>query len=539
MIDTATPKELAEQYRSKGWWNKDTLWDRFMDHAQTKPDAVAVVDGDSVAEREHTFGQLASDSAKLACWLREQGMRAGDVASVQLPNVYEAVVVALGLQQVGMVINPVLPNYRLKELSYIFTKAETKVVFIPDSYRGFDHLTLIDDVSREARLELLQVIVGVSTGEHPTLASILEGSAPEVIPPSELDPSSMSEIIFSSGTEAEPKAVMHTEQTTSFSVRNVQEWLSLADHDVVYMPSPVGHSTGFNYGLRLAMHLGLKLVLQDKWDSKVAVDLIDRHQCTYTLAATTFLKELSDELRVQERTLPSLRLFGCGGAPVPSELVDAANAVGIRVQRLYGSTEVLAVTWHEPESSLDRRRDSDGHPVINVEMELRDDNERVCGVQEPGEILVRSPGTSVGYFQDPERTAATYMPDGWIRTGDIGEIDEAGDLRIVGRKKEIIIRGGLNIAPREIEDMLVAMPQIEQAAVVGIADARLGEKCCACVRLREGESLDFESMVKLLSAGGLAKYKLPEALELFDELPMTSTGKVQKHMILSQLEGRH
>jgi len=510
-----------------------------MDHAQTKPDEVAVVDGDSVAEREHTFGQLASDSAKLACWLREQGMRAGDVASVQLPNVYEAVVVALGLQQVGMVINPVLPNYRLKELSYIFTKAETKVVFIPDSYRGFDHLTLIDDVAREARLELLQVIVGVSTGEHPTLASILEGSAPEVIPPSELDPSYMSEIIFSSGTEAEPKAVMHTEQTTSFSVRNVQEWLSLADHDVVYMPSPVGHSTGFNYGLRLAMHLGLKLVLQDKWDSKVAVDLIDRHQCTYTLAATTFLKELSDELRVQERTLPSLRLFGCGGAPVPSELVDAANAVGIRVQRLYGSTEVLAVTWHEPESSLDRRRDSDGHPVINVEMELRDDNERVCGVQEPGEILVRSPGTSVGYFQDPERTAATYMPDGWIRTGDIGEIDESGDLRIVGRKKEIIIRGGLNIAPREIEDMLVAMPQIEQAAVVGIADARLGEKCCACVRLREGESLNFESMVKFLSAGGLAKYKLPEALELFDELPMTSTGKVQKHMILSQLEGRH
>jgi len=538
ITEFATPAVLVDEYLQRGWWNQDTLWNRFADHARDRPDELAVVDGDLNAERCHTYGDLARHALSLAVWLRSQGLQTGDVASVQLPNVYEAVVVALALQQVGMVVNPILPNYRAKELTYIFAKAGTKVVFTPDSYRDFDHFQLIKDVENSLEKDLIHVVHGSSAEADYLLSELVNNFSASEVPDAEMDPMAMSEIIFSSGTEADPKAVVHTEQTTSFSVRNVEKWLGLTQNDVVYMPSPVGHSTGFNYGLRLAMHLGLKLVLQDKWDAKIAIELIDRHQCSYTLAATTFLRELTDTLAASEKTLPSLRLFGCGGAPVPSELVEAADDVGIKVQRLYGSTEVLAATWHEPDSSLSRRKASDGHPVANVDLELRDEDGKIVESGKPGEIFVRSPGTSVGYFEDPERTAATYLSDGWISTGDIGELDGSGDLRIVGRKKEIIIRGGLNIAPREVEDMLVAMPEVLQAAVVGIPDSRLGEKCCACVRLRPGESLQFSEMVERLSEAGLAKYKLPESLELFVELPMTSSGKIQKHQILQQLEER-
>ena len=237
---------------------------------------------------------------------------------------------------------------------------------------------------------------------------------------------------------------------------------------------------------------------------------MDRHQATFTPAAT----------------------------PVPGELVAAADAVGVRVQRLYGSTEMLAATWHPADAALGRRMHPDGHPVPNVDVEIRDVSGRLCGRGETGEIYARSPGTAVGYFDDPERTSATFVADGWIRSGDLGVFDDDGDLRVVGRVKEIVIRGGLNISPREIEDMLMAFEEVERAAVVGLPDARLGERCCACVVLAPGFALDMATMVERLQAAGLAKYRLPERLVALDALPMTATGKVQKHVIVAELLNR-
>jgi acyl-CoA synthetase (AMP-forming)/AMP-acid ligase II len=344
--------------------------------------------------------------------------------------------------------------------------------------------------------------------------------------------SSISEIIFTSGTEAVPKAIMHTEANTNLAARTVFEDLGAGPDHVVWMPSPVGHSTGFNYGIRVALYHGCTLVLQDIWNAAEAVALVKTYGCNYTLAATTFLRDLVGECERTGVQLPQLVHFGCGGAPVAPQLVARASEVGIGVLRLYGSTEVLCATWNRPGDSLESRMQTDGRALSHTEIEIRDEQGRILEPSSPGELYVRSAQASVGLFGDEERTAATYLPDCWIRTGDLGVIGPDGHLTIVGRKKEIIIRGGVNIAPREIEDMLAGFAEIDRAVVIGVADERLGERGCACVVLRPGAHLEFSDMVDRLKLAGLATYKLPERLEIMAQLPTTPSGKVQKHELV-------
>ena len=351
-------------------------------------------------------------------------------------------------------------------------------------------------------------------------------------------PGAVSELIFTSGTEAAPKAIMHTEQTANFSVRVAAEDLGIGDGDVVWMPSPIGHSTGFNYGVRFALYHGLPLVLQDRWDAGVACDLIAARGASYTLASTTFLQDVVAEAeRRGDRRLGSMTRFGCGGSPVPPELVRRAAACGIGVLRLYGSTEVLVATWNRPGSSGGQgRRHRRARPAPRRGRGAGRERE-VAAPGVAGEIHVRGPNTCVGFYRDPARTAATFGPGGWLRSGDLATMDEDGYLTVVGRKKEIIIRGGLNITPREIEDLLLDFPEVDRAAVVGLPHERLGERVCACVVLAPRTALDFETMVGRLRAIGLATYKLPEQLEVLDSLPVTASGKVQKFEIVDRLDG--
>ncbi len=356
--------------------------------------------------------------------------------------------------------------------------------------------------------------------------------------PGAQQPGAVSELIFTSGTEAAPKAIMHTEQTANFSVRVAGEDLGIGEGDVVWMPSPIGHSTGFNYGVRFALYHGLPLVLQDRWDAGVACDLIAARGASYTLASTTFLQDVVAEAeRRGDRRLGSMTRFGCGGSPVPPELVRRAAACGIGVLRLYGSTEVLVATWNRPGTPAGQAVNTDGPALRDVEVEVRDENGEVAAPGAAGEIHIRGPNTCVGFYRDPARTAATFGPGGWLRSGDLATMDEDGFLTVVGRKKEIIIRGGLNITPREIEDLLLDFPEVDRAAVVGLPHERLGERVCACVVLAPGAALDFETMVERLRAIGLATFKLPERLEVLDSLPVTASGKVQKFEIVDRLTG--
>jgi cyclohexanecarboxylate-CoA ligase len=313
LVDMVTDPERAGAYRRAGHWDDATLSGRLAEVANRAPDRAAVIDRDGGAV--HSYAALGRDVSTFAAWLQARGVGAGDVVSIQLPNWYEFVVVAVATQQVGGVINPLLPIYRRKELLHAFTVAESKVVCTPARYRAFDHLAATRAIIEESGRRIVHVVVdeerpsAVTAPDGPTLwfgdlltgagaggAGEGEGDAAEpgahLAPP---QPGAVSELIFTSGTEAAPKAIMHTEQTANFSVRVAAEDLGIGDSDVVWMPSPIGHSTGFNYGVRFALYHGLPLVLQDRWDAGVACDLIAARGASYTLASTTFLQDVVAE----------------------------------------------------------------------------------------------------------------------------------------------------------------------------------------------------------------------------------------------------
>lgn len=533
LTNVAVSPERAGKFRREGLWTHDTLAGLVAEHADRQRDAIAVID--EFGQRQFRYADLVNDSAAFADFLADSGVGAGSIVSMQLPNRYEAVVVAVAVQSLGAVINPLLPNYRARELTHIFRVATPRVVVTPVHYRGWDYLPMIHEVLAATSVDVIHV-VDDGAGPGLRLRDILaaaDGAPRTLRAPS--DASAVSELIFTSGTEATPKGVMHGEENANFAVRTLFRDLDLDSRCVVWMPSPVGHSTGFNYGVRAALVHGCTLVLQDRWDPADAVALITQYGCGYTLAATTFLADLVQECERTGTRLPTLSRFGCGGAPVPPDLVARADACGIGVLRLYGSTEVLCATWNRPGDILERRMNTDGLPLSDAEIDIRDGEGKPRPRGEPGELWVRSAQASLGFFGDPGRTAAAYDPDGWIRTGDLATIDERGYLTIVGRKKEIIIRGGINIAPREIEDLVAEFPEVARAAVVGLPHPRLGEQACACVVLTHGATLDLPSLIARLEAAGLAKYKLPERLVVMQELPTTASGKVQKHILAAQL----
>ncbi|GAA1510928.1 AMP-binding protein [Nocardioides humi] len=528
--DVVTPAERRELYRSRGHWNSDTLADRLAQHAAARPEKTAVVD--LAGTRRRTYAELYADVCRMVRVLTEAGVEPGDVVAVQLPNWYETVVVDLAVLARGAVLNTMLPIYRGKEMRHMLSAAGSKLLVTPAVYRRFDHAALAAELVDELPALRTHLVVPDPVEQPAALDGLLEGHAAAPYP-SGLDPEAVSELMFTSGTESTPKAIMHTESTTEFGVRAAGEALGLTAEDIVWMPSPIGHSTGFNYGLRMALHHGLTLCLQDKWDAAEAVRTIQDERCTYTVAATTFLADVLDEADRVGADLSSMRRFSSGGAAVPPHLVRRASELGMTVLRLYGSTEVLIGSWNRPESPETKRIETDGLPFDAVELEVRRDGRAVVG--EPGVIYVRSPSASVGFFNDPERTASTFDADGWVESGDLGVLDADGYLTIVGRTKEIIIRGGLNIAPREIEELIVKLPEVAACAVVPVPDDRLGEIACACVVLQPGAALTLAELTTALRGFGLAAFKLPERLEVVDSLPTTTTGKVQKNVLVDRL----
>lgn len=516
-------------------WTDDTLCARVDEHSRQTPEAVAVLD--CAGSRSMTYAQLRRDAGRAAARLAELGVAQGDFVSIQLPNTYEAVVAAVAAYAAGASVNPLLPVYRDNEIANAFRTLKPAAFITPVKYRDTDHRELWSRVADATGIRPAHVTSESSVGGVGLLETWLaEGDGPDLWRPQPA--SRLSEVIFTSGTEARPKAVMHTEQTANQAVRSSYQHLEMSADDVVWMPSPVGHSTGFNYGIRKALYHGLPLVLQDRWDAARAAHLIAEHGCTYTLAATTFLLDLVEHLELSGKSL-QMPLFGCGGAAIPSALVERASRVGITVLRLYGSTEVLVATWNTRSSPLQSRLRTEGPPVAAVQVEIRDDNGNVVHDDEPGELYVKGPSTSIGFFQDQERTAATYL-DGWVRSGDVATLDSDGNITMIGRKKEIIIRGGLNIATAEVEEALLELAEVQRAAVAGVPDARLGERACAYVVLRPGASLDLPAMRQRLLALGIAKFKLPEYLSIIDSLPMTASGKVQKHRLKAppEVKGR-
>ena len=534
-MDPSLADQIAPRrawFLTNGLWTEDRLGCRVSEHAARRPDAEAVVDRKGL--RRVSFAELDRLSNRFANWMVATGIEEGDIIAVQLPNCLEAVVIAIGANKAGVAVNPMLTVYRGNELRHNLSFTAASAIFVPDIYRGFCHRDLATNIATELEHELRVVVVEVTDddadGRSTWLDSLDEwpdhpcGRAPRA--------SEVSVLYFTSGTEGKPKAVMHTEQTLNSNFRAAWRSFEMGDAEVVWTPSPVGHSSGFGYGIRIALLHGAALVLQDRWTPEEAIALIERERPTYTLAATIFLTDILRIAETRPTDLSSLRVFGCGGAPVPAEVVTTAAKHGINVLRLYGQSETYVATLNRPSSALQKRIETDGMAVDGFEIEIRDPDGATLPAGTQGELCVSGPGLSVGYYKDRERTLAKFR-DGWAHTADVAVMDDDGYVTIVGRQSEIIIRGGLNISPREIEEEIMRMQGVAAAVVIGLPHERLGEFCCACVVPEDSCQPVLEEICAHLTAAGFAAYKLPQRLELLDEFPTTASGKIQRHRLVA------
>jgi len=464
------------------------------------------------------------------------GLRPGDVISFQLPNWIETMVINLAACRAGLVVNPIVPIYRDSEVRYILRDARAKLFLIPERFRSFDYPGMVARL--RADLPHLQHVVVVRGRAAGCLAygELLASGADREAQSTSGDPNAVKLVLYTSGTTGNPKGVLHSHNTIMSEIDAVIAFWGITPADVVLMPSPVTHITGYLYALEIAFAAGVKVVLMERWNAADAVDLIDAHRVTFSVGATPFLTELTAEAQRRCSTLPSLRLFMSGGAPVPPEAIYRANRAfeNCLAFRVYGSSEAPTITLGiRSRAEAELGATTDGR-IANHEVRLCDPVTGAPLDAGAGEICSRGPEMMLGYT-DPQQTLEAFDADGYFHTGDLGYYVDRDYICVSGRKKDLIIRGGENISPKEIEDALHTHPAIKEAAVVAMPHARLGEGVCAFVIPQVGQSLDVTCIAAFLEKVGLARQKFPEHVELVEDLPRTASGKVQKNVLRERI----
>jgi cyclohexanecarboxylate-CoA ligase len=423
-----------------------------------------------------------------------------------------------------------MPTFRERELSFMLDLAESKVLIVPRIWRNFDHGAMASALSRALpRLRHVLVIGGQGTesfeavwadaGDERESAALFAARRPAA--------DDVMQLLFTSGTTGEPKCVMHTANTLLSIIPPYGERLRLAADDVVLMVSPLAHQIGFMYGLMMPIMLGATAVLQDIWEPRRTGRLIARERISYTMASTPFLSDLAETVATEGGyDVSSLRLFQLGGAPVPRDLVVRATEIlDAHIISSWGMTETGAVTISKPDDPPEKVFHTDGCALAGMELRVVDASNRPLPAGPEGHLQVRGCANFVGYLKRPHYHATDA--DGWFDTGDLARMDEDGYIRITGRTKDIIIRGGENIPVVEIENLIRRHPAVQDIAIVGAPDARLGERACAFVVPKNGASLSLQNLVEFLLQQKVAKTYLPERLELAGELPRTPSGKIQ------------
>jgi cyclohexanecarboxylate-CoA ligase len=525
---TATAKQgtSRDHFREAGYWLDKTVDQLLTEAAARMPDKISIVADRADREQVRVFSyrELEGLAERAASSLRKLGVGPGDVVTVQLPNWWEFVVTAFACSKIGAILNPVMPILRERELLYILKFCEAKVFIIPKLYRGFDYSMMAEGLRAELpHLKHLIVVdgEGCSSFERTLLAAEPAGKNLG------LRPDDMSVLMFTSGTTGEPKGVIHTSNSLIGCTKALTERFGLDVSDVLLVASPVGHMTGYAAVVLLSVYLGGTMVLQDVWEPKRGVSLMAREGVTYTAASTPFLSDICDAVKAGAPRPASLRSFLCGGAPIPSVLIErAASELGIKVCSLWGMTEVLSGTLTEPSRASDKSPTTDGRALEGMEVRIVDFDGKPVPTGQSGRLLVRGCQMFVGYYKKPE--LKTFDAEGWFDSGDLAYMDGEGYVRISGRVKDVLIRGGENVPVVEIENLLYKHPAVAAVAVVGYPDARLGERGCAFIVPTAGTTVDLAAMQAYLAECKMAKQFWPERVELVTELPRTASGKIQK-----------
>lgn len=509
----------AEAAYAAGHWVRTTLADSLRDAAAAQPDRVLVAEG---AVRI-TAAALLGRATTLAQALLAR-FPAGSVITFMLPNWHEAAEIYLAATLAGMVAHPVLPSLRDHDLGFMLADAESRMIFVPQTFRKHDYAAMLARVAAKLDHPPEVVVLRGDPGGHTAYAALFEGV--ESCPLPEIEPDAVRMIMYTSGTTGSPKGVMHTHNTLHALIRQLGEHWLVEPGDRFLVPSPISHIGGSIYAFEMPLLLGTTAVLMESWNPAEAVAIMDGQAITHMAGATPFLEGLLGAARDADSRLPSLKVFICGGASVPPALIREAAAwfASAAVSRVYGSTEVPVTTVGvQDRADLDHAAQTDGLPGI-AEV-------RLSAAQE---ICMRGPQMMVGYHRPADEEQA-FDGDGFYRSGDQGAWVDGRYLVVTGRIKDLIIRNGENIAPKEVEDLLLGHAAIAEIAIVGLPDARTGERACAAIVPAPGQIVTVADLFAFLDGQGVARFKIPEQVALMQALPRNDAGKVLKHRIRDML----
>ncbi|EKO0949945.1 medium-chain fatty-acid--CoA ligase [Escherichia coli] len=524
-------------YRQQGLWGDASLADYWQQTARAMPDKIAVVDNHGAS---YNYSALDHATSCLANWMLAKGIESGDRIAFQLPGWCEFTVIYLACLKIGAVSVPLLPSWREAELVWVLNKCQAKMFFAPTLFKQTRPVDLI--LPLQNQLPQLQQIVGVDKLAPATsslsLSQIIADNTP-LTTAITTHGDELAAVLFTSGTEGLPKGVMLTHNNILASERAYCARLNLTWQDVFMMPAPLGHATGFLHGVTAPFLIGARSVLLDIFTPDACLALLEQQRCTCMLGATPFVYDLLNVLEKQPADLSALRFFLCGGTTIPKKVARECQQLGIKLLSVYGSTESSPHAVVNLDDPLSRFMHTDGYAAAGVEIKVVDDARKTLPPGCEGEEASRGPNVFMGYFDEPELTARALDEEGWYYSGDLCRMDEAGYIKITGRKKDIIVRGGENISSREVEDILLQHPKIHDACVVAMPDERLGERSCAYVVLKAPHhSLSLEEVVAFFSRKRVAKYKYPEHIVVIEKLPRTASGKIQKFLLRKDIMRR-
>ncbi len=508
----------------------ELLGDRVSAAVAAHPDARAVVEVGELRDREWTWAQLAEATAQARQELTQLGVQPGEIIAYQLPNRLEFVALTLAILELGGTCMPLMPIFREHELGFMLAEAEPRILFVPDTFRGHDHLAMATELA--TGLPKLEHVIAVPdaprSGPSPVAGSRVVGPQATA---SGATPEQAAQLLFTSGSTGEPKGALHRHDVLMRAAARHVAHFDLTREDVIFSPAPLAHQTGFLYGMWLALSIGATLVIQEHWDGPRGFDAMRDYGVSFVQVATPFLADLVEI----DEPLPALRTFVATGAAVPRELARRAREVlEAEVGGGFGTTESCMGAAFVPGEDPDRAWQTDGREMQGLKLRVTDDDGNVLGPDTEGNFEIGSDTLFIGYLNRPELTREALTEDGFYRTGDLATLDADGYLRITGRVKDMINRGGEKVPVGEVEQLLYEIAGVREVAIVAMPDPRLTERACAFVVLEPGCELDLYDVREHLSSRRLSKPYWPERIEVVDELPRTPSGKIKKFVLREQ-----
>jgi cyclohexanecarboxylate-CoA ligase len=520
------------RHESAGEWPHPPLSTIAAQRARLTPDRVYWIEGQREGGRQFTFADLNARADRMADALRRLGIGWGDVVSWQLPNWFEAPALAIAIDRLGAVSNPILTIYREREMSFIARAAGARALIVPGLVRGVDHRELATAVRAKVPEVEHVLTVRAEPGSGMQALEALEDTPARPLPPSPHGPDDVSMVFYTSGTTADPKGVLHTPSTLGGLIHAHGLLHGTGDEDRGLLQFPITHIGGITLFVQIQVTRGTCAIAIDGFDPELAVDLVERHRVTGAGGPPAILQAMFASRNFSPEKMRSIRTSGLGAADVSPELMreTAAKMGGALAFRSYGMTECPMFTSGCAADPEDKRFATDGRPMPGCIARVVDETGREVPRGTEGEVEAFGPQMAVGYL-DPSMNVA-FTPDGFFRSGDLGIMDADGYIRITGRKKDIIIRKGENLSAKGIEDELASHPAVADVAVIGVPDKERGERVCACVVLRPGVGgIDLAAVRTFMEGRGVMRQKIPEQVELLDELPRNATGKVRKDVL--------